>query len=424
MSITKLSDNMYISDKGLQGQVDAEDTIYLERNGVEGLQERDEIIWDNSKLNPESGKALTNRDHFGLFEIAGLPIDTLSQYVSKYSEIKKEAAVQDKDRETFESHLKKFMEEGRALLKKTPNMYIEEVLAIAVGHIRRIDFDHSPVLRFRAQAEILREMRKLRAEVTLDPEMLQASSVTISDLLASLAALAKDNPLELQLQKEMETLYQEEVAYLESLKTGPEKPAPEPVADELLNRQEEQVNKLNASLMKILREAPFHPKRGEILYRLAALEIERADMAVKRQTKSQPDYSKAIKFCKQVLQEFPDYDRLDEVMYQLAAILTRSGEAKQGASYLSRLIKQFPGSPYLVLAYKEVGDYYYDNDLLFAARTNYAIVFHQYGRSASKGALREIIRDARFRLASTYARMGEPFLAIEIFKEALTLQLH
>ncbi|MEO2089477.1 MAG: hypothetical protein ABGY75_08275, partial [Gemmataceae bacterium] len=115
---------------------------------------------------------------------------------------------------------------------------------------------------------------------------------------------------------------------------------------------EDKRQRMVGSLVQIIQNNPYYRGKASVLFRLAELEWESAryhyflqrkkwekeyeaflDGTVKVQPpEPKPDYSQALSYYKQILQEFPQYDRLDEVMYYLGKGLVTASKAKQGAS--------------------------------------------------------------------------------------------
>jgi len=184
-------------------------------------------------------------------------------------------------------------------------------------------------------------------------------------------------------------------------------------------------------LVSILAKYPPGPQKAGVLFRLAEQEWEEAryrylaarkryekeyeaflDGSVKVQpVEPKPDYSSALNYYKQILREYPTYDRIDQVMYYLGYGLIQAGNEKEGASYFSRLIKEFPSSKYLPDAYLAVAEYYFKNDLLFAARTNY--------NECLKYTDSPVYNYALYKLGWVYYNLKEWRQSIDTFKQVI-----
>lgn len=185
------------------------------------------------------------------------------------------------------------------------------------------------------------------------------------------------------------------------------------------------------SLQDILSKNPYYAGKAGVLFRLAELEWEEAQYRYfldrKRFEKEyeaflegsvrvqppepKPDFTTALNYYKQILKEFPSYERIDQVMYYLGYGLIRAGKEKEGASYYSRLIKGYPSSKYLPDAYLAVAEYYFKNDLLFAARTNY--------QECLKYKDSPVYNYALYKLGWVYYNLKEWRLAIDTFKAVI-----
>ena len=165
--------------------------------------------------------------------------------------------------------------------------------------------------------------------------------------------------------------------------------------DALVAKKEKKLSEVRQrqikSMRKILRDKPQYKNKADLLFRIAEREwdegkyryfLQRAqyDKQVeahfngtlkKKPEEPVPDYSKALKEYKTLLKQFPNYKRIDAVMFYLGRGLQSAGKKKEGAGYMLRLTREYPKSKFVTRAYLAVAEYYFDNDLLFAAKTNY-----------------------------------------------------
>lgn len=165
--------------------------------------------------------------------------------------------------------------------------------------------------------------------------------------------------------------------------------------DQLIAEKEAKLSEVRQrqieQMRSILQKDPLYKKKADLLFRIAEKEWDEAkyryflqrkeydkqyqayaDGTLKRKPdEPKPDYGKALEEYKKLLKEFPNYERIDEVMFYLGRGLITAEQQKQGASYMLRLTKEYPKSKYVTPAYLAVAEYYFDNDLLFAAKTNY-----------------------------------------------------
>jgi tetratricopeptide (TPR) repeat protein len=76
---------------------------------------------------------------------------------------------------------------------------------------------------------------------------------------------------------------------------------------------------------------------------------------------------KAIKIFQEIEAKFPDYGRLDMVLFFLGNFLTQMDEPDKGYEYYVKLITRFPDSDYLPDTLVNIGDYYFEqNDYMTA----------------------------------------------------------
>jgi TolA-binding protein len=146
-----------------------------------------------------------------------------------------------------------------------------------------------------------------------------------------------------------------------------------------------------ANMRGILAKNSQYGKKADLLFRIAEAEWDEAKYRyfLKRKeydkvyeaylngtVKVRPeepvaDYSKAIDLYKDLLKDFPNYEKVDQIMFYLGQGLKLAGDAKGGASYMSRLTRSFPNSKFATRAYLAVAEYYFDKDLLLPAKENY-----------------------------------------------------
>lgn len=87
-----------------------------------------------------------------------------------------------------------------------------------------------------------------------------------------------------------------------------------------------------------------------------------------------PDYQEAQEIYKEILQQYPAYDRLDEVIYRLGRGLIDAGKGAEAVSFLQRLVKNYPNSKYLPDAQLALGEFFFEKGMFGAARDNYTSV--------------------------------------------------
>ena len=75
-----------------------------------------------------------------------------------------------------------------------------------------------------------------------------------------------------------------------------------------------------------------------------------------------PDYSRAEDIYQSVLSDYPYGKRIDDCLFNLAKINESKGDSasnEKAVEYYRRLVKSYPDSPHLAMAYLGIGDYYF-----------------------------------------------------------------
>ncbi len=75
----------------------------------------------------------------------------------------------------------------------------------------------------------------------------------------------------------------------------------------------------------------------------------------------------ALKLYERILAEYPNYDRKDEVLYNLGSSLYESGEKTRGVEMYWTLIKQYPNSDYTADAWLQLGEHFFNANKLTQA---------------------------------------------------------
>ncbi|TVR03093.1 MAG: hypothetical protein EA398_06145 [Deltaproteobacteria bacterium] len=162
---------------------------------------------------------------------------------------------------------------------------------------------------------------------------------------------------------------------------------------EALRRQEEDLQQdLIRQYLELLDTmSPQSARRADITFRLAeatrelARVIYQAERVVFNECmdnwfactsdevcyEPRPDLATPIRYYREIARNHPDYNRLDEVFFRLGESQIDNDQAADGVQTLTRLVNNYPQSIYLAEAYKLMGDHFFDQDLLIAARQNY-----------------------------------------------------
>jgi len=84
-----------------------------------------------------------------------------------------------------------------------------------------------------------------------------------------------------------------------------------------------------------------------------------------------PNYSQAQQIYKEILQQYPNYQRQDEVIFRLGQGLMEAGKTGQGVSYLERLVNNYPNSKYIPNANLSLAEHFFEDGVLGAAENKY-----------------------------------------------------
>jgi len=194
-----------------------------------------------------------------------------------------------------------------------------------------------------------------------------------------------------------------------------------------------------AQLKKILSEQQLPPDtKAEMLMRLAELYWEQSkyeyneemkvfdkeyekwfdlDDAVQKKTpepkvdttRSSAFTRKAIENYRVILQNYPNYPRVDEALFFLAFSLNDIGEDQDALSMYSKLVKSYPKSDFVPDSYNAIGEYYFNNNNAFKALQAY--------KRAAQFPDSKIYTFALYKMAWCYYNVGEFGEAIDTMKE-------
>lgn len=218
-------------------------------------------------------------------------------------------------------------------------------------------------------------------------------------------------------------------ASLQEFKDQQQKMTPEEI--DALKRQIEaknrqMINKLNT----IIQGDPYSDQKPEWMFQKAELMwelrhmeylraraqynqcVSAADQGTASKCKEpDPDYSEPQKIYKEILTQYPDYDRLDQVIYRLGSGLIEAGKGAQAVSYLQRLVKNYPNSEYLPDANLALAEFFFKQEMLGAARDKYQAVLKYKNNPNYDFAL--------YKLGWVYYNQGEYRDSINTFKKVV-----
>lgn len=204
----------------------------------------------------------------------------------------------------------------------------------------------------------------------------------------------------------------------------------------------EQISQLRrqqiAKLEELLRN-PYYENKAEVYFRLAeayweeslyqylqarqkyedAMAKYEAGLLTERPVEPVEDYSISLEYYRKVLREFPNYARIDEVIYYLGKGALKEGKTKrdralrkEGEEYLKRLVQNYPNSKFIANAHLALGEYYFENNSLYFAKNHYEQIIKNYPRSP-------MYNYALYKLAWVYFNLREFDKAIETFHQVV-----
>jgi cellulose synthase operon protein C len=121
----------------------------------------------------------------------------------------------------------------------------------------------------------------------------------------------------------------------------------------------------------------------------------------------QADYAEAQAIYEEILRQYPDYNRLDEVIYRLGRGLIDAGKGAQAVGYLQRLVSNYPNSRYIPEAHLALGEFFFEQQMTGAARDNYLKVLEHKNYNNYDYAL--------YKLGWVYYNLGEWRDAVNTF---------
>jgi len=162
--------------------------------------------------------------------------------------------------------------------------------------------------------------------------------------------------------------------------------------EKLKRRLEEKNREMIQKLDRLIKQDPYSDQKPQWMFQKAELMWELRNMEYLRKRteynqcmeaarqgttdesecdEPQPNYSDAQTIYKEILEQFPDYKRLDEVIYRLGQGLIEADKGSQAVSYLQRLVEDYPNSKYIPDANLALAEYFFKQELLGAARDKY-----------------------------------------------------
>lgn len=479
----QIREGIYSTVKGNPDILERADVIYREANDKPGLQDGDEVLWRGSEAaRPDYDRSAIQKA-IGIGDFLGMKVSALVKYADAYGRLMKDVLIFYDDGHLFRDRENGFKREGRAILEREKRTDIEHTVEISIQQARTSRREHAMRAIKRAEA-FLKEVLALRDSDNgvwrANPERYALISAVVDQILSTMATVSSDfpelkayvdglNSVEVELQRQFASSVVAKAATAISapgvdggVATNGQGDLPK--LQELLALDGERLRLLikiiagkEASLregrggepvlidpMGLMEGEPYQAERekardvsrlveeiqgrllelAELQLQIANTKFEIAKLKGEAVADARPDYSEAIKTCERIIREYPAYERLDEVIFRLAALLISQDKEKQGASYLVKLTKGYPSSKHIPMAFMNIGDYYLKHGLVHAAITNYMMALSSPGnyRRSPFDASPSLTKDQKIRaltrLAACFASLGDFPSALSRLKDA------
>ncbi len=206
-----------------------------------------------------------------------------------------------------------------------------------------------------------------------------------------------------------------------------------------VEEMQEKMSALRQSQIKkmedLLATQPYYENKAEIYFRLGEAywqenhyqylrarkvwmdALDKFDEGVVKVKPEEPveDYTVALEYYRKVLREFPDYVRIDEVLYYLGRGALEAGRTakdvqlqREGVKHFTNLVQNYPDSRLIPQALLHLGEYYFDTHSLYYAKVNYEKIITNYPAAP-------MYNYALYKLGWVYYNLTEFRKAIETF---------
>lgn len=210
-------------------------------------------------------------------------------------------------------------------------------------------------------------------------------------------------------------------------------------AQQLQARKSAARQKLIADMEGLLARNPRYKGKASIFFRLAETYwdethyrylLERATYNKKMEEfqkgvlKVQPvepveNYQRSIDYYERVLREFPNYKRIDEVLYRIGKAALSQGKAlgdrvlsNKGVQYLNRLVQNHQNSRYIPNTHLALAEHFFEANNLTLAKMNYEKIVQNYKTSG-------MYNYALYKLGWVYFNLREFRRTVETFQKVV-----
>lgn len=200
-------------------------------------------------------------------------------------------------------------------------------------------------------------------------------------------------------------------------------------------------NQTIAKLENLLQQNPYYDAKADIYFRLAEFyweeqhyqylltreqfdkqmdQFERGTLTTKPNEPVE-DYAVSLEYYRKILQQFPDYARIDEVIYYLGRGALKAGKerqdrelTKEGVSHFQKLVQNYPNSRFIAESHLALAEHYFENNSLYYAKTNYEKIINNFPDSP-------MYNYALYKLGWVYFNLTEFRKAIETFQNVVQI---
>ena len=131
------------------------------------------------------------------------------------------------------------------------------------------------------------------------------------------------------------------------------------------------------------------------------------------------NYQKSIEYYEKILQQYPSYPRLDEVLYRLGNAALQQGKAlgdkvlsNKGVQYLNQLVQKYPTSKYIAKAHLDLAEHFFEANNLTLAKMNYERITQNFKNAP-------MFNYALYKLGWVYYNLREFRRTIDTFKQVV-----
>ncbi len=146
--------------------------------------------------------------------------------------------------------------------------------------------------------------------------------------------------------------------------------------------------------------------------------MEQFEKGILKEKPVQPveNYQQSISYYEKVLQQFPNYPRLSEILYRVGKACMQQGKAlgdkvlsQRGVQYLNQLIQKFQTSPLIPQAHLALAEHFFEANNLTLAKMNYEKITQNFKNAA-------MYNYALYKLGWVYYNLREFQRTIETFQ--------